>query len=151
MARYALGVQKTGITAAGAVFDIATATTDRAHILELGIFASAASGTTPVLTLGLFRSTAVGTRTTPTTVLPGDPAEPAGTTTVATAFSVAPTLAASPMRRFVMNAVGAGIVWTWPDHGGLIVPVSSSMVLAAITIAGTTPNFTLDAYVVIDE
>lgn len=151
MARYSLGVQKATITAAGAIFDVATTTTDRAHIVELGIFTSVASGTTPVLTLGLFRSTAVGTRTTPTTVLAEDFADPAGTATAATAWSVAPTLAATPLRRFVTNAVGGGVVWTWPTQGGLTLPVSASVVVNAITVAGTTPSFTLDCYVVLDE
>lgn len=151
MARYSLGVQKAAVTAAGALLDIATTTTDRGHIVELGVFTSAAGGTTPVATLGLFRSTAVGTRTTPTTVLAEEVADPAGTITVATAFSVAPTLAANPMRRFVTNAVAQGVIWTWPEKGGLSIPVSGSVVLNAIAVSGTTPSFTFDCYVVVDE
>ena len=151
MARYALGLQKATITVAGAVFDVATAATDRARILEIGIFASAATGTTPVLTLGLFRSTAVGTRTTPTSLLPEDAADGTATTTSATAWSVAPTLAATPLRRFAMSTLGSGIIWTWPTAGGLSIPVSGSLVVNAITVAGTTPSFTVDGYVIVDE
>lgn len=151
MARYSLGIQKAAVTAAGALFDIATTTTDRGHVIELGVFTSVASGTTPVATLGLFRSTTVGTRTTPTTVQAEEMADPVGTLTVATAFSVAPALAAAPLRRFVTNAVAQGVIWTWPEKGGLSIPVSGSVVLSAISIAGTTPSFTFDCYVVVDE
>lgn len=150
MARYSLGFQKATLTAAGPIADIAASSTDRLRLLELGVFVSVASGTSPVLTMGLFRSTALGTRTTPTTVLAEDNADAAGTATVATAFSVAPTNATSPLRRFVVNGVGQGVVWTWPQNG-LMVANSLSLVLQAITVAGTSPSFTLDGYFVIDE
>ena len=150
MARYSVGFQKAALTAAGPIADIAASATDRARLLEVGIFVSAATGTSPVLTLGMFRSTALGTRTTPTTVLAEDNADAAGTATVATAFSVAPTNAATPLRRFVANGVGQGIIWTWPANG-LMIANSLSVVLQAITVAGTTPSFTLDGYFVIDE
>ena len=54
------------------------------------------------------------------------------------------------MRRFVFNAVGQGVIWTWPQNG-LMVATSLSAVIQAITVAGTSPNFTLDGYFVIDE
>lgn len=150
MARYSLGFQKSALTAAGPIADIAASSTDRLRLLELGLFVSAMTGTNPVLTLGLFRSTALGTRTSPVTVLAEDNADAAGTATVASAFSVAPTNATNPLRRFVVNGIGQGIVWTWPQNG-LMVANSLSLVLQAITVAGTTPSFTLDGYVVIDE
>lgn len=148
MARYSLGFQKSGITVAGAVVDLHASASDRPRVVELGLFISVASGTTPVLTLGLFRSTAIGTRTTPVVVQAEEVADLAGTADVATAWSVAPTLAANPMRRFVANAVGAGVIWTFP---GLTIGASGSLVLNAITVAGTTPSFTVDGYVVVDE
>lgn len=150
MARYSLGFQKAALTAAGSIVDLAASATDRPRLLELGVFVSTASGTTPVLTMGLFRSTALGTRTSPVTVLAEDNADAAGTATVATAWSVAPTNAANPLRRFVVNTVGQGIVWTWPANG-LMVANSLSLVLQAITVAGTSPSFTLDGYFLIDE
>lgn len=150
MARYSLGFQKSGLTAAGVIADLAASATDRPRILELGVFVSAVSGTTPVLTMGLYRSTAIGTRTSPVTVLAEDNGDAAGTATVAVAHSVAATLAANPLRRFVVNAVGQGVIWTWPVNS-LYVANSLSLVLQAITVAGTTPNFTLDGYIVIDE
>lgn len=150
MARYSLGFQKAALTAAGPISDLAASATDRPRLLELGLFCSAMSGTNPVLTVGLFRSTALGTRTSPTTVLAEDNGDAAGTATVATAFSVAPTNAAAPLRRFVLNGVGQGVIWTWPANG-LLIANSLSLVLQAISVAGTTPSFTLDGYVVIDE
>ena len=151
MARYSIGFQKTGISAAGAIVDIAAAASDRVRVLEFGWAVSAVSGTTPVLTVGLSRSTAIGTRTSPTTVLAEEVADAAGTATIATAWSAAPTLATTPLRRLPVNAVGGGIVWTWPDRGGLSLPLSGSLVLSALAVAGTTPSFTLDGYIVVDE
>lgn len=151
MARYSVGFTKASITAAGAIVDLATASTDRARILEVGWTVTVASGTTPSMVVGLSRSTAVGTRTSPTTLLAEEFADATGTTTSASAWSVTPTLAATPLRRLTVNAVGAGIVWTWPAAGGLSVPVSGSVVLHAVSVSGTTPSFTLDGYVVVDE
>lgn len=150
MARYSIAFTKAAITAAGAIVDLGTAATDRAKVVEIGWSVSAMSGTTPALSVGLSRSTVVGTRTTPTALLAEDSADPAATTNSATAWSVAPTLAATPLRRLAVNAVGAGIVWTWPV-GAFVVPVSSSIVLHAISVAGTTPSFTIDGYLVCDE
>lgn len=150
MARYSIGFTKTGIAAAGAIIDLATASTDRAKILEMGWTVSAMTGTSPVLNVGVSRTTAVGTRTTPTTLLAEDFSDPAGTATLASAWSVAPTIAATPLRRLAVNAIGAGIVWTWP-MGAFLVPVSSSVVLHAIAISGASANFSIDGYVVIDE
>lgn len=150
MARYSIAFSKASITATGAIVDLGTASTDRAKLIELGWTVSAMSGTTPVLSVGLSRSTAVGTRTSPTNLLAEDAADPAGTTTSTTAWSVAPTLAATPLRRLTVNAVGAGIVWTWPV-GALSVPVSSSLVLNGIAISGASANFTIDGYLVVDE
>jgi hypothetical protein len=150
VARYSLGFQRAALTAAGPIADLAASSTDRARLLELGIFVSAMSGTSPVLTMGLFRSTALGTRTSPVTVLAEDNADAAGTATVASAFSVNPTNATNPLRRFVMSSIGGGVVWTWPANG-LMIANSLSLVLQAITVAGTTPSFTLDGYFVLDE
>jgi hypothetical protein len=150
MARYSLGFTHAAITAAGGIADVAASATDRAHILEIGFFVSAMTGTAPVMTVGLYRTTALGTRTSPVTVLPEDAADPAGTATVATAWSVAATLAANPLRRFVVSSVGGGVIWTWPPKA-FIVANSLSAMLQAITVAGTTPSFTLDGYIVIDE
>lgn len=151
MARYSLGFTKSGIAAAGAIVDIATAASDRARILELGFFVTAATGTTPVMVVGLSRTTLVGTRTSPVTVLAEEVADAAGTVTMATAWTVAPTLAANPFKRLTVNAVGAGVIWTWPSAGGLSLPVSGSVALHAISVTGTTPSFTIDGYAVVDE
>lgn len=149
MARYSIAFTKASITATGAIVDLGTAATDRAKILELGWTVAAMTGTTPTMSVGLSRTTAIGTRTTPTTLLAEDSGDPAGTSTAATAWSVAPTIAASPLRRLSVNAIGAGMVWSWPT--GLVVPVSSSVVLHAVTIAGASANFTVDGYIVVDE
>lgn len=150
MARYSIGFTKASISAAGAIVDLGTAATDRAKIIEIGWTISAMTGTTPVMSVGLSRSTAIGTRTSPTTLLAEDAGDPAGTTTSATAWSVAPTLATTPLRRLAVNAVGAGIVWSWPV-GALVVPVSASIVLHAVSVTGTTPVFAVDGYIVVDE
>jgi hypothetical protein len=145
VASYTLGVVTPAPAANGFFFDLAAAATDRLNIREIGVSLNAATAST----LALFRSTAIGTRTTPTTGLAEDPADPAGTGTIATAWSVNPTMAAAALRRLALPATaGAGIVWTWPYGKGLVVPVSASIVLQNVGAAAASA---LSVYVTWDE
>lgn len=150
MAQRELAFSKTTITAVGAIADLAMGTA-RGRLLEIGFFVSAMTGTSPVLTVSLFKSSALGTRTTPiigNNTDSGDTAAALGS--IATAWSAAPTLTANAYRRIVLNAVGSGIIWTFAPDKWTIAP-NLSAVLNTIAISGTTPNFTLDGYVVWDE
>lgn len=142
MARYSLG-SRTSATATGvAAWELRTAATARARIMEIGITLAAATAST----FGLGRPAAIGvTPTAPVTLLPEDPADAAGLELVALAWGTGPTIPANFLRRIQLPAtIGAGIVWTWQN--ALVVPVSSAIVLWTLSIVGVA-----DVYVVTDE
>jgi hypothetical protein len=142
MAIYTLGVRTSNGTIANANFEARTASTERARIIEMGVFLAAATA----CTIGLGRPAAIGvTPTSPVTVLPNDPADAAGTVTTALAWGTGPTVPAAYLRRIALPAtIGAGVIWTFPNP--LIVSISSSIILWNIT---ATP--VLDVYIVVDE
>jgi len=142
MAIYSLGVRTTGAASATAAWEIRTASTDRAYILEIGIFLAAATAST----YAVGRPGAIGvTPTSPVTVLAEDPGNPAGTVQSALAWGTAPTVPVNFFRRISFPAtIGTGVIWTFPK--GLLIAVSSSVVLWNLATNGV-----VDAYVVVDE
>lgn len=143
MAIYSLS-QRTIVTAAGgATWEVRTAATDRAQVLELGF----SQVTAVASTMGLGRPQAIGVSpTTPQTVLAEDFAEPTGTVTACVGWgSTAPTVPLNFFRRVTCPAtIGAGVIWTFPR--GLQIQVSFSIVLWVIATAPV-----LDAWVVLNE
>jgi hypothetical protein len=118
--------------AAGANYcDLAAASTDDIYLRELHFFTAAATASS----VALFRTTAVGTRTSPVTPTAAANGQlgtvgEAPTGSVATAWSVVPTLAANRMRSYITAAAaGAGVIWTWYDGLGLRIPASGSITL----------------------
>jgi len=142
MAIYSLGVRTTNVTTANACFELRTAATDRARLLELGITLAAATAST----FGFGRPAAIGvTPTSPVTWLAEDPAEPAGTAQTALAWATGPTIPAAFFRRLGLPAtIGTGIIWTFPR--GLALAISSSVILWNLSAMGAS-----DVYVVGDE
>jgi hypothetical protein len=142
MARYAMADRTSNVTSANACFEIRTTSTDRGFVLEIDI--SLATGVATVIGIG--RPAAIGvTPTSPKTVLPEDPGNPAGTVTTAVAWGTGPTVPANFLRRWSFPAtIGSGVLLTFPL--GLVIPVSSSLVLWNITGGAT-----LDVSVVVDE
>lgn len=130
MAIYSLAVRTTNVTIANPCFEIRSGAGERPRIFEIGITINAATASV----FGLGRPAAIGvTPTTPVDLLQEDPAEVA-TTTVETALAWAtpPTVPAAFFRRVSLPAtIGAGIVWSFP--AGLVIPVSSSIVVWNIT------------------
>lgn len=144
MSRYHVGFTTAAAAAAAALFDIRTNTTDRAKILEIGIFNTAATAAT----ISLERQTTLGTATTTIVPQQGEPGDPAATILIGTAWSVAPASTAVPLRRFVLTAnIGSGIIWTF-GLGDLVVPVSSSIILMN---RGAAASGILTGYVTFDE
>jgi hypothetical protein len=146
MARYSASVRTPAAAAGAAYADLRTAATDRAFVTEIGIFTSAATATS----LGLIRPLTVGTASTTTLGQAEDPGNPAGTATIGSAWSVAPTIAASPiyLRRIALPATqAAGVIWTWPAPG-LVVSVSSSLILWNF---GAAAGAACDVYIAWDE
>lgn len=117
-------------------FEVRNGATRPIFILELGVSLGAATATN----VALIRATAQGTGGTG--LLLGqstDPRSAAGTASVAaSAFTLAPAFtAANMLRRFHLPAaIGAGLIWTWPESDPLVLAVSTSMLLVTPTIAG---------------
>jgi len=143
MAIYSLATRSTVTTIAAANEEVRTAATDRASVMEIGIFLAAATASV----YGIGRPAAIGvTPTSPITVLAEDPASPAGTVTTAVAWGTGPTVPANFFRRIALPAtIGTGVIWTFPR--GLVIAVSSSIVFWNIT----TNSAAVDNHVVVDE
>jgi hypothetical protein len=125
VAIYSIGRTTSQTATATAPHTLITTSTDRAAIMECGIFmTSAVAGN-----FQLGRPAAVGvTPTSPVTVLPEDPALPAGTITSALAWGTNPTAPTTPLRTMNIPAtIGTGLIFTFPR--GLIVAVSSNFCL----------------------
>jgi len=142
LAIYSLANRTTNVTTANACLEIRTTSTDRPRVMEIGIFLAGATAST----FGLGRPAAIGqTPTAPITVLAEDPGDPAGTVTTALAWGTGPTAPTNFFRRISLPAtVGTGVIWTFPR--GLVIPVSSSIVIWNLSSMGVS-----DIYVVIDE
>ena len=143
--------QRTIVTAAGgATWEIRTDASHKVALHELGLSqVTAVAGT-----YGLGKPAAIGVNpTTPVTFLDegdggtahGTPG-PAATTTACVAWTTtAPTVPTNFNRRLTCAAtIGQGTIWTWPR--GLMIPVTSSIVLWIIATAPV-----LDVYATIDE
>lgn len=143
MAIGSIGVRTTAVAATVAQYEIRTTAAVRATVLELGIITATAATSQQV---GLGRPQAIGvTPTTPVLFQRDEPGAPACVTTTALAWATGPTIPLVFHRKWTGAAtVGVGIIWTFPR--GLVIPVSSSLIVWSIT---TTPGNDINA--VIDE
>lgn len=142
MAIYSLAQRTTTFTSATAAnVEWRTPSTVRAKILEVSYISSAATAQT----IGLGRPQAIGV--TPVNVLfqADDPADPTSVMNGSLSWATSPTTPLIFMRRWNGAAtIGVGVVWTFPR--GLVIPVSSSVVLWNITTTVAS-----DVNCVIDE
>jgi len=138
MMAYEYAVKVAALAGAGNYVDMAAVTQD-AYVREIHVFATTAVAGN----ISLYRTTANGTRTTP--VAPtaqtgsdlGTDANPP-LATFATAWSVAPTLAAQRMRVFQNGAaIGSGVIWTWYSGPGLRVKAGQTIILNNDTAAAS--------------
>lgn len=112
-----------GATAAAIIADIKASATARTSLLEL-VCSTLAAGST--LSFQLARSVAETLPVGQVPFVPEDPSDIQSTTTLASAWSVAPTAPTSYFRRnFVFP--GQGLIWTFPS--GLGVNPSNSLLL----------------------
>lgn len=142
MAVYAIARRTTNTTSGNSAHSLITTSTDRAALLEAGVFMGAATAST----YGLGRPAAAGvTPTSPVTLLAEDPANPAGTVTSALAWGTSPTNPTESLRRWASPAtIGTGVIWTFPR--GLLIAISSNLVLQNLATNGV-----VDSYFVVDE
>lgn len=128
MARYSGSATKTSSAAAGWVFQLRQPATARdLRIFEIGCTTS----TAVAATFTLERSLSVGATFTTTSLgAPEDPQVAAGTGTIDTAITTAPTRLATPapFRQISTPAsAGGGAIWTF--DGGLVVPAGGGLLI----------------------
>lgn len=129
MAIGSIGVRTQNFTITQACLEIRTTAAVRATILEMSIVQATATAQS----LGLGRPQALGvTPGTTSTFQRDEPGAPACVTTTALTFGTSPTVPLVFHRRWNGSAtIGVGIIWTFPR--GLVIPVSSSLVVWNIT------------------
>lgn len=136
-----LAQRTSGLTAANASCSLVTPATVRAKVLEVSVIQ--ATGT--AMSLGLARPASAGTPTGPVAFQPDDPGDPASVIVGHITWSVQPGTPTIFHRRWNSAAtIGLGIVWSFPR--GLVVPISSSLVMWNISTA-----VAYDCNIVIDE
>lgn len=130
-----LAVRTSGVGAGAAAWEIRTgATPGRWRLLELKIFLASAVASV----IGLGQPAAIGvTPTTPVDFSTDDPNDvlAAGVVQSALAWATGPTVPANFDERIsIAGTIGNGAIFTFPQ--GLVIPVSSSLVLWNITANG---------------
>jgi hypothetical protein len=142
MAIYSLSLNTTVTTTGAAAMDLRASAANSPRIMEVGLNLLTATAST----YGLGRSGNTPTQTSPVLVQAENPADPAGLTGCAVAWSVAPTVPAQFFRRVSLPATaGAGVIWTFPR--GLILAAAGTMLLWNLATNSASTN----AWVVVDE
>lgn len=147
MAVYSAAVRTPAAAAGAAYADVRTTAAERARIMEIGAFGTAATAAS----IGLVRPASSGTASTTTAGQPNDPGDAPATAAVGSAWSAAPTISGTPiyLRRFTGPALaGAGVIWTFPLGSEIVVPVSGSFLLWNF---GAAAGPALDLYIVWNE
>ena len=130
MAVSSLAQRTTNFTITQASVEWRTPSTMRPRIMEISIIQLTATAES----LGLGRPQAIGV--TPVNVLfqMDDPGDPASVMNGSLSWATSPTVPLIFHRRWNSAATaGVGIIWTFPR--GLVIPISSSLVLWNITTA----------------
>jgi hypothetical protein len=142
MAMYrAVVAGRAGVNTANTVyFQLKSAATSRLRLREVIWTITTAPTTAPQFIIS--RSTATGTSTTTVAGVPADPADPAATGTLDSAWSAAPTFTTAGPHLFALQlAVTIGGVFYWAsgdEMADIIVPVSSGLAFAWSTASGAT-------------
>jgi len=142
MSAASAAIRSTNFTTTQATSELRTTAGVLVRVFEVGLIQ--ATGTAQ--SLGLGRPAAQGvTPGTVTTFVRDAANEPACVTTQNASWATSPTVPVTFMRRWNSAAtIGVGIVWTFP-RGGILVPVSASLVIWNITTAvATDVNFAID-------
>lgn len=125
-------------TADGVLFNLKTAATDRAKLLQVGFFIETATTNPPIF--GLKRMSAVGTGAiTLATVAFHDPADGTNSAGLETAWATTrPTVTGGSFTRgAVPTAIGNGLIYDFSLQG-ILVPVSSGLCGVMRNAAGAT-------------
>lgn len=142
---YEVGVTTPAAASAAAYATLHTGANLNCAIREVGVFVTAATSSS----IGLIRASNTPVATTSTLGQAQDTVVAASTVNVDTAWSTAPTIGSNYLRKAVLPAtIGAGIIWTWPNGDGLVVPVSAWLVLWNF---GAAAGSACTAYIVYEE
>ncbi|HUR08569.1 MAG TPA: hypothetical protein VM347_38935 [Nonomuraea sp.] len=126
MARFVASGKTLATAANSNILSIRSAAQQRARILEIHLYAEAA---TAWVSPALFLTTVVDTAGTAVAGQKEDPGAGAPSCTVQT-IPTGGTLAAVAIRRGTIPAViGSGLIWAWPDADPLKVPLGLSAML----------------------
>jgi hypothetical protein len=140
MATYSVAVNRAGVNTANTVLsELRTAATTRAILRQVKISMAVLPTTAPRFALARATNTPAGG-----TAVAGQPFDPAdaaaltshfntGQSTVPTFTTGGPFLVAGGLPL----TLGAGLIWTFPGQG-LVIPVSSSLLLANLNASGAT-------------
>jgi hypothetical protein len=152
MALYSVAMPRAGVNTANTVMaELRTPSTTRAIVREIGISFGTLMSTAPRFALARPTNTpAGGTNNVP---VPHDPADGASLSSFfLTGQSTAPTFTTAGPYLQVAGlplTLGAGLVWVF-GGSGLVVPVSSSLLLANLNASGATLG-SVDLYVKWEE
>lgn len=149
MAVFSVSITTPAAAAGAAYLNIRAASTARARIREIGAFCNAATSSS----IGLIRTLTQGTPTTSVLGQVQDVADAASVTNIDSAWSSAPTIAATPiyLRKIVLPAsIGAGIIWTFPPDTALLGTNTATGGLLLWNFGGSAGS-ALSAYVVWEE
>ncbi len=144
MAIYSQSLNTTVTTITAPAADLKASASNSPKLMEFAINLGAATASR----YGLGRPANDGSvaQTSPVASLAENPADPAGNTTSAVAWTTAPTVPAVFLRQIWLPAtIGAGVIWTFPR--GLTLPVNKGVVLWNIT--ANSANTTI--WTVLDE
>lgn len=134
MARFSISGRTTivGTSALPNVSLYATASV-RPRIVEIGLWNTSSTA----VTIAVVRLTTAGTQGAGLTEVGDDQPE---TTALATGFAghtVGPTIGGEIKRATLAAAVGAGVIWTWPDGNSLHIPAGTANGVGIIVPTGT--------------
>lgn len=146
MARYTVSA----LTSAGSttlpIISLYGGTTVRPRIREIHLFNTTATE----VSLKLVRVTTAGTQGTALTEMPMIPEDPAAIATAFNTHSVAPTITTGDLWRGMLGAAkGSGVILTFPDPGGLVIPPTANNGIAVVVSTGT--GQAVEATIIWDE
>lgn len=137
--RYEVGISKAGVNLANTVMWQLRAPTRRTRLFEMGLFVDVAPTTAPQFVLA--RATAGGTSSTSTVGQQTTPEAAAGSATVDSVWSAAPTFTTTGpfIRRMTLPVTaGSGIIWTWPDGLFVTPTATTNLIIANAAATGAT-------------
>lgn len=109
-------------------------TTVRPRLRELHMFNTTATA----VALKLVRVTTAGTQGTALTEMAMISEDPAAIAQAFATHSVAPTITSGDLwRGYLGAAIGSGVILTFPDPGGLVIPATANNGLAVVVSTGT--------------